>query len=50
LTSGDKNFSDFPDKQPTKFYAVSRRIATKNFYHLDVFALGTVSDMTQYGV
>jgi len=22
LTSGDKNFSDFPDNQPTKFHAL----------------------------
>jgi len=38
LTSGDKNFSDFPDNQPTKFHAlsaVSRKIGTKIFCHLD---------------
>jgi len=23
LTAGDKNFSDFPDNQPTKFHALS---------------------------
>jgi len=42
LKSGDKNFSDFPDNQLTKFHALyaSWKIGTKIFYHLD---------STQYG-
>jgi len=51
LTSGDKNFSDFPENQPTKFHglsAVSRQIGTNDFYSgSSPLALGP--DSTHYG-